>query len=143
MGGESQTGDFFLAVLLILAVTRIFLYAVCFNTTATDHQEPHPHPDPPPEEEGILWGFSPTWGKFLGFSHFFHGSFSNPSPFKGEVRRGMGYICRCSINVGMTFPFEGFMKQQGLLELRIFKTLAPMRWTLSVFDNVFDIHCPT
>ena len=76
MGGESQTGDFFLAVLLILAVTWIFLYAVCFN-------------------------------------------------------------------VGMTFPFEGFMKQQGLLELPIFKTLAPMRWTLSVFDNVFDIHCPT
>jgi very-short-patch-repair endonuclease len=32
----------------------------------------------------------------MGFSHF-HGSFSNPSPFKGEVRRGMGYICRCSI----------------------------------------------
>ena len=25
----------------------------------------------------------------MGFSHF-HGSFSNPSPFKGEVRRGMG-----------------------------------------------------
>jgi len=33
----------------------------------------------------------------MGFSHF-HGRFSNPSPFKGEVRRGMGYICRCSIN---------------------------------------------
>ena len=33
----------------------------------------------------------------MGFSHF-HGSFSNPSPFKGEVRRGMGYICRCSNN---------------------------------------------
>jgi len=31
----------------------------------------------------------------MGFSHF-HGRFSNPSPFKGEVRRGMGYICRCS-----------------------------------------------
>jgi hypothetical protein len=33
----------------------------------------------------------------MGFSHF-HESFSNPSPFKGEVRRGMGYMCRCSIN---------------------------------------------
>ena len=32
----------------------------------------------------------------MGFSHF-HGSFSNPSSFKGEVRRGMGYIWRCSI----------------------------------------------
>ena len=32
----------------------------------------------------------------MGFSHF-HGRFSNSSPFKGEVRRGMGYICRCSI----------------------------------------------
>jgi len=29
-------------------------------------------------------------GDFIGFSHF-HGSFSNSSPFKGEVRRGMGY----------------------------------------------------
>ena len=34
----------------------------------------------------------------MGFSHF-HGRFSNPSPFKGEVRRGMGYICRCSTNI--------------------------------------------
>ena len=32
----------------------------------------------------------------MGFSHF-HGGFSNPSLFKGEVRRGMGYIWRCSI----------------------------------------------
>ncbi len=32
----------------------------------------------------------------MGFYHF-HGSFSNLSHFKGEVRRGMGYICRFSI----------------------------------------------
>ena len=37
------------------------------NTTATDHQEPHPHPNPPPEVEGILWGFSPAWGRFYWF----------------------------------------------------------------------------
>ena len=42
--------------------------------------------------------FSPHRGDFMVFSHF-HGSFSNPSPFKGEGRRGMGYICRCSINI--------------------------------------------
>jgi len=76
VGGESQTDDFFLAVLLILPVTWIFLHAVCFN-------------------------------------------------------------------VSLTSPFEGLMKQQCLLKLPIFETLAPMRWTLSVFDNVFDIHCPT
>ena len=59
------------------------------NATATDHQEPHPQPNPPPEGEGILSGFFLHGADFMGFSHF-HGSFSNPSPFKGEVRRGMG-----------------------------------------------------
>ena len=32
--------------------------------------------------------FSPAWG-IIGLSHF-HVSFSNSSPFKREVRRGMG-----------------------------------------------------
>jgi len=76
VGGESQTGDFFLAVLQIKPVTRKFLHAECFK-------------------------------------------------------------------VNLTSPYEGLMKQQCLLKLPIFETLAPMRWTLSVFDNVFDIHCPT
>ena len=50
----------------------------------------------------------------MGFSHF-HGSFSNPSPFKGEVRRGMGYICRCSINTTPTNSVYGAM-QDGYVE---------------------------
>jgi hypothetical protein len=57
-----------------------------------------------PGERASFRGMSPNLkipspsrgGNFMGFSHF-HGRFSNPSPFKGEGRRGMGYICRCSI----------------------------------------------
>ena len=52
----------------------------------------------PLKGRGFYGVFSLYEGDFMGFSHF-HGSFSNPSPFKGEVRRGMGYICRCSINL--------------------------------------------
>jgi hypothetical protein len=50
----------------------------------------------PLKGRGFYGVFSLHGKDFMGFSHF-HGSFSNPSPFKGEVRRGMGYICRCSI----------------------------------------------
>jgi len=50
----------------------------------------------------------------MGFSHF-HGRFSNPSPFKGEVRRGMGYICRCSIKpFEVTLCVRLFLYQGGL-----------------------------
>jgi hypothetical protein len=51
----------------------------------------------------------------MGFSHF-HGSFSNPSPFKGEVRRGMGYICRCSTNLISNFnPKKSDKPEMGKL----------------------------
>ena len=50
----------------------------------------------PLKGRGFYGVFSLHGGDFMGFSHF-HGRFSNPSPFKGEVRRGTGYICRCSI----------------------------------------------
>ena len=53
----------------------------------------------PLKGRGFYGVFSLHGGDFMGFSHF-HGSFSNSSPFKGEVRRGMGYICRCSISYG-------------------------------------------
>jgi len=49
----------------------------------------------PLKGRGFYGAFSPHGADFMGFSHF-HGGFSNPSPFKGEVRRGMGYICQRS-----------------------------------------------
>jgi len=56
----------------------------------------------PLKGRGFYGVFSLHGGDFMGFSHF-HGRFSNPSPFKGEVRRGMGYICRCSTNLFQDF----------------------------------------
>ena len=40
----------------------------------------------PLKGRGFYGVFSLYEGDFMGFSHF-HGSFSNPSPFKGEVKR--------------------------------------------------------
>ncbi len=37
-------------------------------------------------------GFFTYMGEILWVFLTFIGSFPNPSPFKGEVRRGMGYI---------------------------------------------------
>ena len=71
----------------------------------------------PLKGRGFYGVFPLHGGDFIGFSHF-HGSFSNSSPFKGEVRRGMGYICRCSNNYS-----EG--KEQ--YALRSAKSTAPRR----------------
>ena len=76
-----------------------FLFVYLFRILVLQRQifkNPTPTLTLPLKGRGFYGVFSLHGGDFMGFSHF-HASFSNPSPFKGEVRRGMGYICRCSI----------------------------------------------
>ncbi len=77
-------------------------------------------------------------GVFMGFSHF-NGSFSNPSPFKGEVRRGMGYICRCRVRSGSRY----LVNPSGILpESRVNQETineAIMNLATMVFGTIFNL----
>jgi len=99
-------------------------------------ENPTPTLTLPLKGRGFYGVFSLHGGDFMGFSHF-HGSFSNPSPFKGEVRRGMGYICRCSIN-----PFSlkgGYGMNQYIHAVPNFSEGARPEVVEKVVDQVRDV----